>query len=248
MKQKRYWILAAMALTLGCLLTIGAWAGSVRRANNQPKPLFIENKTNSLAVTKAELEPSGRTVRLAVKNTTDKHIDWLRISLGPSSNIEADFAYADKPFLAPGESYEDSYPISLENDSAKITIMSVVFEDKTSDGDARFAQKLMDQRLGHEIELRRVLPLINQAINGNEQGLAKIEALESKIAESRVDSNEFSLPGAAQDGMKAARGRVLSEVSSVKSLGAQNQDVLRGLREVAARYDRINSRLKKYAR
>ena len=244
MKHKRFWILASMALALGCLLAMGTWAGT----NNQATPLSIVNKTNSLTVTKAELEPSGRTVRLAVKNTTDKYIDWFRISLGPTSNIEADFAYADKPFLAPDESYEDSYPISLERGNVNIVIMSVVFEDKSMDGDVRFAQKLMDKRLGQEIELRRLLPLINEAINGNEQGVARVEALENKIAESRVDSNDSSLAVAAQDGMKAARERVLSEIRSVKALESQNQDALPSLRKLAAKYDGINSKLKKYAR
>lgn len=254
MKQKKLWIVAPLALVIGCLFTIGAWAGGYRSANNQLRPVQkveLANKTSSLSITKAEIAPNGRSVRVAVQNVTQKSIDWFRISLGSGSDIEADFAYADKPVLGPNESYEDSYPVQSKGDKLKITIVSVVFEDKSLDGDVRFAQRLMDKRLGQEIELRRLLPLINQAliVSGKEQGVGRIQALESKIGESPIDSNESPLPDAAQDGMKAVRERVLSEIRSVKaSSGTQDQDVLQGLRKVAARYDRIGSKLKKYAR
>lgn len=255
MKQRNvqtFWMLGAIALAIASFLTIASWAGGLRSATNQtrpPKKVELSNKTSALSVTKAELEPNGRSVRIAVQNVAQKPIDWFRISLGSGSDIEADFAYADNPVLGPNESYEDSYPVPSEGDKLQITIVSLVFEDMTVDGDSRYAKSLMDKRLGQEIELRRLLPLITQALNvsGKEQGVARVQALESKIAESPADASQSSLPAAAYDGMKTARERVLSEIRNVKASGVQDQDMLMGLHNIAARYDRIGSKLKKYA-
>lgn len=247
-----FWMLGAIALATASFLTLASWAGGLRTANNQtrpPKKVELTNKTSALSVTKAELAPNGRSVRIAVQNVAQKPIDWFRISLGAGSDIEADFAYADNPALGPNESYEDSYPVPSEGDKLQITIVSLVFEDMTFDGDSRFAKTLMDKRLGQEIELRRLVSLITQAmdLSGKEQGVARVEALEGKIAESRGDASQSLLPAAAYDGMKTAHERVLSEIRNVKASGVQDQDMLLGLRKIAARYDRIGSKLKKYA-
>lgn len=246
-------ILGSTALAIAVFVTIASWAGGVRRAADQPTPskkVELANNTSSLSVTKSELTPNGRSVRVAVQNVAQKPIDWFRISLGAGSDIEADFAYADNPVLGPNESYEDSYPVPSEGDKLQVTIVSVVFEDMTFDGDVRSAQRLIEKRRGQEIELRRLLPLITQAINvsGKETAVARVQALESKITESGGDTTQSGLPAAAYDGMKAARERVLAEIRNVKGSGGQDADMLDGLRKVAARYDRINSKLKKYAR
>lgn len=171
-------ILGSIALAIAVFVTIASWAGGVRGAADQPKPskkVELANNTSSLSVTKSELEPNGRSVRVAVLNVAQKPIDWFRISLGAGSDIEADFAYADKPVLGPNESYEDSYPVPSEGDKLQVTIVSVVFEDMTFDGDVRSAQRLIEKRRGQEIELRRLLPLITPAINvsGKERGSCK---------------------------------------------------------------------------
>jgi hypothetical protein len=233
----------ALALA-GCFLTIAAWAGGFSRTVGQSqarKPLSLASKTNSLTVTKAELEANGRTVRYAVKNTTDKYIDWFRLNMGPGSDVEVDFAYADEPFLAPNESYEDSYPIDSKSDKVEITIVSVVFEDKTSDGDVRSAQKLIDKRCGQQIELRRLLPMLNQAINApsKEQRDTLIGSLESRI---RANSVDRALPEATQEGITVARERVLDQFTHARISGDEE-----ALRRIAARYEKISLKLKKYA-
>lgn len=243
LNSRRLGIYLTLAL-VGCFLTIGAWAGGFRRSTGQsqaPKPLSLANKTNSLSVTKAELEANGRTVRYAVKNTTDKYIDWFRLNMGPGSDVEVDFAYADKPFLAPNESYEDSYPIDTKSDKVEITIVSVVFEDTSSDGDVRSAQKLLDKRHGQVIELRRLLPILSQAINApsKEKRDALIASLESRIDANSVDR---TLPEATQEGMTVARERVLDQFRRARDSGGEE-----ALRGIAARYEKISLKLKKYA-
>ena len=99
MKQehsRRFWVLVHVALAMVCLVTIVVWAAGFRRGSNHAqskKPVTFENKTRSLAVTKAEIEPGGRTVRLAVLNTTEKDIDWFRIS--KTNHTESSNAHED---------------------------------------------------------------------------------------------------------------------------------------------------------
>lgn len=243
-RSQTLWVYLVTGL-LGSFLSIGAWAvgfGPTRIQPQQQKTLNVVNKTSSLTVTKAELEPNGRTVRLALTNTTNKPIDWFRISLGPGSDAEADFAYADKSVLSPNESYEDSYPVDTDSDKVEITIVSVVFENKTSDGDVRFAQKLVDKRRGQEIELKRLVPLFNQITNAPSKARrdALVGTLESKIAQGAIDN---SLPAATQEGVTIARNRVLENIRRTKN--SADTDTERW-RKLAARYERISLRLKQY--
>jgi hypothetical protein len=241
-RSQTFWIYLALSL-VGGFLTIGAWAGGFGPTKNQSqqlKTLNLLNNTNSLKITKAELEPNGRTVRLAVTNTSKKSIDWFRISFGQGSDIEADFAYADKSILSPNESYEDSYPVGTESNKVDITIVSVVFDDKTSDGDARFAQKLIDKRHGQKIELQRLVPLLNEITNApsKERKDALVGTLESRIGEGAIDN---SLPEATREGIKIARERVLDNIRRTKN--SADTDTERW-RKLAARYEQINLKLK----
>jgi hypothetical protein len=242
-RSRTMWIYLALGL-IGAFVSIGAWAGGFGSTGNhtQQKPLSLVNRTSALTITKAELEPNGRTVRLAVTNATSKPIDWFRISLGPGSDVEADFAFADKSFLGPNESYEDSYPVRLDSDKVEITIVSVVFEDRSSDGDVRSAQRLINKRRGQAIELKRVLPLITQITNTPDKVRRDelVASLERRIAEGAI---ETSLPEATQEGVTIARERVLDNIRRTKDSAETDMD---RWRKMSARYERIGLKLKQY--
>ena len=242
-RSRSMWIYLALGL-IGGFVSIGAWAGNFGSTGNQTqqKPINLVNRTHSLTITKAELEPNGRTVRLAVTNATNKPIDWFRISLGPGSDIEADFAFADKSFLGPNESYEDSYPVTMESDKVEITIVSVVFEDTTSDGDVRSAQRLINKRRGQEIELKRILPLINQITNAPDKGRRDelVASIERRIAEGEIEN---SLPEATQEGVRIARERLLDNIRRTKESAETDME---RWRKLAARYERVSLKLKQY--
>jgi hypothetical protein len=238
-------------LAVGSLVTVGAWTGGLRRENSQGQSrigVTVENKTTSLLVTKAEIESSGRSVRLAIRNATNKNIDWFRISFGAGLSIETDFTFADKAILAPEESYEDTYPISTDSGKLEVTIVSVVFEDKTVDGDVASARWLMDKRSGQKMELARLLPLLNQTINARDKDQASLSLLDLESEISQPEDRSDLLPEAKRIGVRTARERVLNDIREVKILGEkQGRDVRQDLRDVKARYNRISTRMEKYS-
>ena len=245
-RLRRPWFFAYIIVSIACVISVSVWAtGTGQRLQ---RPITFDYKTEALTVTKAEMDSSGRSIRLAVQNRSKKNIDWFRISLGPESDIEADFAFADKSVLAPGESYEDVYPVSTKSDKIQIGIVSVVFQDKTSDGHSGFARRLLEKRSAQESELKRLLPLLNQAIKApnKEQASILLKAMTDELNAS-LAVNE-SLPEATRIGLRTARERVLNDLKNVQESGEKERarDLRPDLGEVLARYNRVSSRLAEY--
>jgi hypothetical protein len=248
-KSRRFPTIALAFAYLILIVVLAAGFGRVTKSQHPKIPVNVENRTSSLEVTKAEIEPDGRSIRLAVKNTTRKNIDWFRISLGQDLAIEADFAFADENTLAPNQSYEDSYPFSAGLEKLDLIVLCVVFDDASSDGNAKIAEKAVNKRLGQQMELRRLLPLLNQAANSPNQPDESfaLNGLEKQIS-ALEDPDKTSLPDDVRTGVKLARGRVLSEIASIKQSGRRSQDMQQDLVKLRTKYARINTNLEKYKR
>jgi hypothetical protein len=232
-----------------CLLVAGVWSVNASRfPKAKPiqaqKRITLRNETVSLEITKAELD--GKQVRVAVKNVSNKNIDWFRLSLGASSSIEADFAFADKSALAPGEIYEDLYPFDSASDEVRLTVLSVMFEDKTSDGNLHYAQLLKDKRAGQKVELNRLLPLLQRAINAPDHNQAAnlMRNLETELIAIQQVKDE-SVPEAKWIGFLNARDRVLNELRRIQALRDEDngRDIRKDLKLMKEHYEKITARM-----
>jgi hypothetical protein len=220
-----------------------------------PKRILLSNKTRSLEVIKADLNEAGKVVRVAVKNVSNKNIDWFRISLGADSAIEADFTLAEKSVLAAGEIYEDEYPFDTSSDQVPITIVSVLFEDSVSDGDAYYAQLLKAKRSGENMELSRVVPLLRQATEDSttHQASLVLRNLETDVWDARNENRareaELDLQAEARlIGIQTIRQRVQRDIEQIKAMKANGdwRDTKQQLKSVNERYDKIRENLKRY--
>lgn len=156
-----------IAIALLGMLAPAISGGAKTESIQLPTKIVIANETQSLEIVKSEFNPNGRLIRVAIKNVSKKNIDWFRLSLGAALDVEADFAFSDKPLLAPGEIYEDEYPFDSKSNEVRITVVSLLFVDKASEGDAHYAQLSRDKRMGQRMELSRIVPLLQEASNAS---------------------------------------------------------------------------------
>lgn len=238
-------------LSIACLIII-AWsvnsyysveAGAV----SSVQPIIIHNRTQSLQVAKAEL--NGKLLHLAVKNGYSKNIDWFRISFGNRESIEADFTFAEPSSLAPGESYEDAYSVeSSPTATLNVTVVSVMFEDGTSDGDATYAKTIKEKRAGQKMQLKRLLPLLQKAIHApNSNAASVLQNLEAELAEIQ-EANDNTISESKRVGLRNAKERILNEVQRIKQMQVRDvsKDVRQDLIPINAHYEKILTKLEAY--
>jgi hypothetical protein len=249
-------IVALVLLGMSCFVLISVWSAGISRqvdtnSIQSQKHIVLGNNTQSLEIIKTELNANGRLVQIAVKNVSNKNIDWFRLSLGNGSDVEADFSFADKSVLGPGEIYEDEYPIDSKANEVRITIVSILFEDKGFDGDTHYAQLVKDKRSGQRMELGRLVPLLRKASETPriQQSTALIQTLETEVSntvsESRIPASQSSLQTEARlIGIRTARSRVLNEIQRIKTL--DDQDRSKELTRLAEHYNSISSKLAGY--
>ncbi|HEX8458957.1 MAG TPA: hypothetical protein VF656_16810 [Pyrinomonadaceae bacterium] len=176
-----------------------------------------------------------------MKNGSRKNLDWFRVSFGNNESIEADFAFADPPILAPGEIYEDIYPIESSSADVNITVVSVLFEDRTADGDVAFAKAMKDKRTGQKTQLKRLLPLLQKVANlPHINTAAALDDLEVEVS-ATSDENDPAIPEARRLGLRNARERLLNEVKKIRQLRDRDnsRDVRPDLLLVKERYEKI---------
>lgn len=244
-------LLGTSCAVLGSVFSIGTLRQGDAKPTQAEKRIVIDNRTQSLEVIQADLSSNGRLIRVAVRNVANKNIDWFRLSLGAGSAIEADFAFSEKSVLGPGEVYDDEYPFDSKSHLISVTVVAVVFEDKSTDGDKHFARLLKEKRAGQRIEISRMVSLLkaaNSAIKYRESA-SLLEGLSSEVSnsktESQVPAEKSSLSAEARlIGMRTARERVLNEVRRIQTLGDENKKS--ELKLLEERYSSIHTRLAGY--
>jgi len=235
-----------------CALALGLWLFSSYRfpqvqATQAKRKIVINNKTEAMQITKAELE--GRNLRLALKNGSRKNINWFRVSFGRNESIEADFNFATPSVLVPGEIYEDLYTIESNSLDVNITVVSVLFEDRTVEGDASYAKATKEKRAGQKAQLKRLLPLLQKVINAPEgKVVAALNDLEAEVSEIQ-DENDQTVPEARRIGLRNAKERILNDIQKIRQLhaGDKSKDVQRDLLPIRERYENILIKLEGYA-
>jgi len=129
--------------------------------------------------------------------------------------------------------------------------VSILFEDKASEGDTHYVQLVKDKRSGQRMELNRLVPLLRKASETPriQQSTALIQTLETEVSntvsESRIPASQSSLQTEARlIGIRTARNRVLNEIQRIKTL--DDQDRIKELTRLAEHYNSISSKLAGY--
>jgi hypothetical protein len=230
------YLLSAVTLALLSIAVLqrGLPSGS---AQNR-KQISISNKTQALQVTRAEV--IGNQIHLSVRNGYQQNINWFRLALGKTTSIEADFAFTETGVLSPGQTYQDAYPLDPNSDLATITIVAVVFQDKTGEGDETYLKFIREKREGQKLGLKRLLPFLEKSSSSTDNSIESVlEALEKEATTEPAE--DASVSEARRIGLRNVRERILNEVKRIRS-DLRNNDrskVMEDLRSVNTHYGRI---------
>lgn len=229
--------LVLVTLISMCLLVLGI-GGVARKSssgltakNNSPQ---IQNKTRSFEVNRIA-NNEGR-VELGLKNGYKKNITAFAVSVNRLIS-EVDFLYSeleDQNGLAPEEVYTSAISVARSNNPAvaakeglDITIIAVLFDDNTSDGDPSLIAEILDMRRGSKIQLRRIISLVNKALSSS--GIiddTEFDKLRSQISSLPIDSQISAAESSSLRGEKDAGLRRLDRVLHSSSDSANKKMAL----------------------
>lgn len=186
------------------------------KSNSQDRPPKLSNRTSGFEAVNVETK-SGR-VRLTLKNNYNKTITAYAISTG--ENTHSLHELESKEFLTPGSTRNQDVRLPSEGN---ITVLAVVFGDKTSDGDATAVKEINDYRLGKKTQYDRIVPLLNKILAAlDNEMLSALEKAEAKIYRFSTDSPEKSHFIIA--GLSDAKESILMDLKELKQQLGQSED------------------------
>jgi hypothetical protein len=150
--------------------------------------------------------------------------------------------------LAPGEIYEDLYTIESNSLDVNITVVSVLFEDRTVEGDASYAKATKEKRAGQKAQLNGFCLCSKKLSMLRGQGGRRAHDLEAEVSEIQ-DENDQTVPEARRIGLRNAKERILNDIQKIRQLhaGDKSKDVQRDLLPIRERYENILIKLEGYA-
>jgi hypothetical protein len=234
------------------LVSLTFWITSVNPSGAfapvQSDDVTVSNKTQAFQIISAVRD--GETVQLSLKNGYGKAINGFTISSSDTSGVQVDFTPTDE-VIAPGGIYHYKTSVaslrSSDSLSDKLTlkILSVVFDDGTSDGDHQAIADIKNRRLGEKIQLARILPLLRQALSSSDADKPTVLArLKSQITLLTVKPDNGQ-PVEITGGLLHGKEYILREIRALEQEQSEEGSV--NLREkinkIKERYERKAARL-----
>lgn len=201
---------------VGISLSPGVHSSGLSGQDNIPakvKPLKINTNTQSLQV--VDLQQNGQEARLLLRNNSNKDIAVFKISAG-SYGIILDFT---PDLFKAGTDYVRSLTIPKTNNAVdEVSIVAILFDDQTGDGDPMVVRQMMERRTGEQLQLLTILPLIDRVLMAPKEQISEsLDAAEKAAMElpdslNRADSVHFKA------GLHDAKERILSDLRTAKIL------------------------------
>lgn len=173
----RSWRAIGLAVGLVCVVSAGSalWLPH-SKSNTQDGLPQVKNETASFQLVSEEKRGSFLVVK--VRNISGKGITAYSVSLGRSSRQDMDYCISGYT-IEPGSTEEIEFPLSdldvtdtSNGKRTQIRILSVIFADRTSDGDRGVAAMIQDRRLGKKIQLKRINRMIRDALASGDANLS----------------------------------------------------------------------------
>ena len=167
----------ALFFTILGLLMLSSFGALVWTSNKlYGRQSTAKSITNTVEIVRKVAGEGATQVRF--RNASNKSLNALQISIG-GSVFMVEFLDADEPKrrLQPGGIYEEWFPTSDGND---VSVLAVVFEDRTGAGDERLVAEVLETRRGVKKQLTRFGVLLKETLaspNVDSTSLEKLSAL-----------------------------------------------------------------------
>jgi hypothetical protein len=213
---------------------------------HQDRQVVIESLTPALAAVKSEYD--GRTINLVVKNTSSKKITAYAVSVNDTFVSNRDFVYSVSGGLAPREDSTHILSVdgSMQNKTVTVKLLSVIFEDKSKDGDNKTASEIVERRKAEKSQLIRLLPKLQKALeSGDDELPATISETKRDILSLPTSLEEQATSDSGNSGMKYGKQDVINKLSYLEKLSnSSNKATLREqAQKIIDNYQRVISRL-----
>ena len=189
--------------SLGALL----WSSSLYGRQSKPKSL-----TDTVEIVE-RIAGEGAT-KIAFRNVSNKNINALQVAVS-GSVFTVEFLDADEPKkrLPPGEIYQEWFPTTPASD-IDVSVLAVVFDDKTGAGDSRLVQEVLETRRGVKKQLMRFQVLLKQSLAAASIDATTLDKLKAELDKS-VDDNP-SDSGAMRLGQRKAKQQIRLDLEALK--------------------------------
>lgn len=158
---------AIVLLALG-LLVFSQSSPLKATAQDDGHNIVIANKTSAFHVIEAKRGKDSFT--LTLKNNYGRRITAFVITIEKNFRITEDFISSELSEVGIDSqgTFQRTYPLSSslqDQPSLDISIQSVVFDDKTGDGDPIIFEDIRDERLGRAVQVKRALKLLDKYLS-----------------------------------------------------------------------------------
>jgi hypothetical protein len=163
-------LLALAIMVAGVILLGGNVWSSSNKSRKEAGVVKVNNHTQTCKVLSAE-KHNGH-IKLSIRNDSKKNMTAFVVALstrpGDLFTVKEEFAYSEIDFvIAPGATYEKaiSIPPSLDNQKTiPLTLLAVVFDDKSAEGDPQVVRGIEHERFGERVQLMRTISLLNKML------------------------------------------------------------------------------------
>lgn len=239
-----------VTIVASILLTVVGF-GTVfsRRMQNKPvqnKPIRLDkrSRTSAIEVSNIEIRNDIQAAVVTLKNVSAKNVNGIQLSSN-RGDVQLDFLAADEldfQRLLPGATYQEFFPLTNPSEPFEISVLAVLFDDKSSDGEPESVKVMIDSRRGFTKEMKRMRPLLEAALASTDgDSPAILDKLKSQVDALPVEKSDDSF--GFRQGQTEARQILLYDVQFLKERQAATGQVqIRyALTKAKGRYDkRIN--------
>jgi hypothetical protein len=196
-------------LLVTLLVLSTAIAAGIYSRGRQSKPKSL---TDSVEIVE-KIAGDGAT-KIAFRNVSNKNINALQLAVS-GSVFTVEFLDADesKQKLPPGEIYQEWFP-TTPTSGIDVSVLAVVFDDKTGAGDSRLVQEVLETRRGVKKQLMRFGVLLRQSLASANIDGTTLDKLTAQIDKSVEDAPSDS--GAVRLGQRKAKQQIRHDLEALE--------------------------------
>jgi hypothetical protein len=131
--------------------------------------------------------------------------------------------------LPPGEIYQEWFPTTPATD-IDVSVLAVMFEDKTGAGDSRLVEEVLEMRRGVKKQLMRFGVLLRQSLTAANIDATTLDKLNAELDKPVEDNPSDS--GAMRLGQRKAKQQIHLDLEALKRRPS-NENIRNGLTRIA---------------
>ena len=220
----------AFILLCVAVFGMGTWSSGVKSDPQADKLPPVRNETESFQL--VSTEKSERLLKLKLRNTSQKVITSYTVAFSKGFKTNIDKILGDD-LIGPGQVEEIEFPLSniygsgsSKSSEPSLTILAVIFEDKSSEGDFKATADILNDRLGQKIQLERISRLMRDALKASDNTLpTALRSLANQVSLLSEEPDKGQ-PAAVRSGLHYIKQRTLRQIDELQQW-AQNRSSLR---------------------